>query len=308
MTISSKASPVDLRDLKEIYPFKSNYMNLNNFHYHYVDEGAGEPVILVHGNPTWSFYFRELIKGLKDTHRVIAPDHLGCGLSDKPSSKEYDFTLKSRVRDFETFVNHLNLDRKITLVVHDWGGMIAMAWAIRHLEKISRLVILNTAAFLPPEGKSLPLRLKLLHICPWFAVPAVQGLNLFARAALFMAPRKKLSPLIRKGLIAPYRSWQNRLAILKFVQDIPLFETDASYDIVQETDRRLSCLSHIPMLILWGAKDFVFDRDYYSEWVRRFPRATAKLYEEAGHYILEDIPERVLIEIRDFLNENPLSP
>lgn len=294
--------------LRQTYPFESHYANLNGHKYHYVDEGSGDPILMVHGNPTWSFYFRELIKGLKGTHRVIAPDHLGCGLSDKPSLKEYDFTLKSRVFDFEAFVETLGLDRKITLVVHDWGGMIGMAWACRHLEQIGRLIILNTAAFLPPHGKPLPLRLRLIRKLPWLAVPMVQGLNLFALSAIFMASNKKLPPIIRKGLLTPYGSWHNRLATLKFVQDIPLYETDASYDMVETTDRMIGGLSHIPMLILWGAKDFVFDRDYYKEWVRRFPEATAKIYEDAGHYILEDIPERVLEEIRMFLKEHPVAP
>ncbi|MBU4318393.1 MAG: alpha/beta fold hydrolase [Proteobacteria bacterium] len=308
MSLFQKASPVDMDGLRETYPFESHYINLNGHKYHYVDEGSGEPIVMVHGNPTWSFYFRELIKGLKGTHRVIAPDHLGCGLSDKPTFKEYDFTLKSRISNFETFVETLGLDRKITLVVHDWGGMIGMAWACRHPEKIGRLVILNTAAFLPPEGKPLPLRLRLIRKFPWLAVPMVQGLNLFALSAIFMASSKKLPPIIRKGLLTPYRSWHNRLATLKFVQDIPLYETDASYDMVETTDRMIGGLSHIPMLILWGAKDFVFDRDYYKEWVRRFPEALAKIYEDAGHYILEDIPERVLEEIRMFLKEHPVAP
>jgi haloalkane dehalogenase len=283
-------------------------MTLNGSQFNYVDEGQGDPVLMVHGNPTWSFYFRNLLMGLQDTHRVIALDHLGCGLSDKPSGKQYDFTLKSRVSDLENFVESLDITQKITLVLHDWGGMIGMAWALRHPDKIGRLIILNTAAFLPPKGKPLPWRLKAIRHFPWFAVPAVQGLNLFALAAIFMAPDKKLSPIVRKGLLAPYQTWRNRLAILKFVQDIPLFETDESYDMVKETDQRLESLSSVPMLILWGAKDFVFDRDYFNEWVRRFPRATAKLYEDAGHYILEDVPERVLMEIRAFLAGHPLEP
>jgi cis-3-alkyl-4-acyloxetan-2-one decarboxylase len=301
-----KASAVDLTRLRTLYPFQSRSVTLNGFQFNYVDEGQGDPILMVHGNPTWSFYFRDLLKGLQDTHRVIAPDHLGCGLSEKPSLKEYDFTLKSRVSDLDHFVQSLDITRKITLVVHDWGGMIAMAWAVRHMDRIGRLIVLNTAAFLPPQGKSLPLRLALLRRCPWLAVPLIQGLNLFALSAIVMAPYTKLSALAVKGLLAPYCCFRNRLAILKFVQDIPLYENDPSYGMVKDTDRRLETLSRIPMLILWGAKDFVFDRDYYQEWVRRFPGARAILYEDAGHYILEDIPERVLEEIRVFLEENPL--
>lgn len=301
-----KTSPVRLEGLENLYPFDSHYMDMDGLKIHYTDEGKGEPVVMVHGNPTWSFYFRNLILGLREDCRAIAPDHMGCGLSDKPSLAEYDFRLKSRIDDLDTLISRLNLDRKITLVMHDWGGMIGTAFALRKPERIGRIVVLNTAAFFPPGGKSIPLRLKLIRNMPWFAVPAVQGLNLFALAALFMAPYKKLPPEIKKGLLAPYKSWRNRTAVLKFVQDIPLYETDPSYAIVASVDRELHRLDHIPMLILWGEKDFVFHRDYFQEWKKRFPTATAKIYPDAGHYLVEDIPDRILTEIKTFIAKNPI--
>src|ERR1700730_9125742 len=119
---------------------------------HYLDEGSGEPVVMVHGNPTWSFYYRNLVEALSGQYRTIALDQIGCGLSDKADDSKYSYTLESRVADLEALLDHLEVDREITLVVHDWGGMIGMTYAARHPERIARLVILNTAAFpLPPS-------------------------------------------------------------------------------------------------------------------------------------------------------------
>jgi cis-3-alkyl-4-acyloxetan-2-one decarboxylase len=297
--------PVDMAPFQGLYPFESNYLDRNGLQYHYIDEGEGEPVLMVHGNPTWSFYFRRLIQGLSPGYRTIAVDHMGCGLSDKPDPDQYDFRLSSRIDDLDALVNHLDLDRPITLVVHDWGGMIAMAWAVRHPERIARIVVTNTAAFHPPGKKGLPLRLWLIRYLAPFAVPAVLGLNLFARGALFMAPRKRMSRMVRAGLVAPYNSWHNRMATLKFVQDIPMVPGDPGFDIVRKTDTGLHKLANIPMLICWGKHDFVFDMDYFNEWRRRFPNAETHLFENAGHYLLEDEPEVVLATVNDFFNRHP---
>jgi cis-3-alkyl-4-acyloxetan-2-one decarboxylase len=282
-------------------------MHVNGFACHYVDEGAGEPIVMVHGNPTWSFYFRNLIAGLRCRHRVIALDHIGCGLSEKPDKTRYDYCLKTRIDDFGAFCKQLDLTQKLTLVVHDWGGMIAMAHAVKHPETIGRLVIMNTAAFLPPGNKPLPYRLQMIRNFRYFAGPAVLGLNLFARAAIHMAPWKKLTKPVKQGLLAPYNSWKNRIATLKFVQDIPLSPSDPGYDDVLETDRRLDRLSRIPMLILWGAHDFVFDLDYLRQWQNRFPHATVHVFKNAGHYLLEDAPDESLEKIKVFLSLHPLS-
>ncbi|RLB78353.1 MAG: alpha/beta hydrolase, partial [Deltaproteobacteria bacterium] len=125
-------------------------MELNGLKYHFLDQGTGNPVVMIHGNPTWSFYFRNLIRELSDRYRTIAPDHIGCGLSDKPGIKQYDYRLQSRVRDLESFLEHLEIKEKITLVLHDWGGMIGMVYAVAKPQRIGRIVIMNTAAFLPP--------------------------------------------------------------------------------------------------------------------------------------------------------------
>src|SRR5210317_837044 len=147
--------------MSDLYPFENHFLELNGLQYHYLDEGQGEPVVMVHGNPSWSFYYRDLAKALRDRYRVIVPDHIGCGLSEKPGDGGYSYTLKQRVDDLESLLEHLDIDERITLVLHDWGGMIGMAYASRYPERIARLVILNTAAFHLPAGKHLPLALKI---------------------------------------------------------------------------------------------------------------------------------------------------
>jgi len=293
-------------EFRKLYPFQSRTMRIRGFRYHYLDEGTGDPVVMVHGNPTWSFYYRSLVKGLSHSYRAIVPDHIGCGLSDKPGVGQYDYRLKNRLEDFETFIRGLDLQKPLTLIVHDWGGMIGMAYARRHPEAIGRLIVLNTAAFPPPQEKRLPLRLRLIRDMPMIGVPAVLGLNLFVEGALLMASRRRLPVPVRKGLRAPYDTPRNRLATLKFVQDIPLTERDPGFDIVKDVGNHLHRLRHIPMLICWGAHDFVFDRDYYDEWHRRFPNAEMHYMEEAGHYILEDVPETVLALVKAFLRRHPL--
>jgi len=291
---------------RHLYPFQSRFMPINGHRYHYVDEGRGPAVLMLHGNPTWSFYYRHLIAALAPEHRVIAPDHIGCGLSDKPGPHAYGYRLADRVADLETFIDRLLPDTPLTVIVHDWGGMIGMAFALRHLSRIQRLVITNTSGFLPPAGKPIPLRLRLLRNIPSFAGPAVLGLNIFARAALIMAARQRLPRDVRRGLIAPYDRPKNRIATLRFVQDIPLSDGDPSFALVKSVDDQLHRLRHLPMLICWGRHDFVFDLDYFHEWQRRFPGAEAHLFENAGHYLLEDEPRAVTATIQDFLHRHPI--
>ena len=242
-----------------------------------------------------------MIKALSPEFRTIVPDHIGCGLSDKPGIDRYDYRLKSRVDDVETLLEELGVTRDITLVLHDWGGMIGMTYAVKHPERIRRLIVMNTAAFLIPDGKPLPIRLRLVRNIKPFAALAVLGFNVFAAGALSMASYKGLSADVRSGLIAPYNSWHNRIATLKFVQDIPVRKKDPSYGLVKYVDENLHRLKHIPMLILWGEHDFVFDRDFLLQWRRRFPDAKIETFKDAGHYVLEDAADRIVPMVRNFL-------
>jgi len=287
---------------RDSYPFASHYLDRAGPRMHYLDEGAGPPIVMVHGNPTWSFYYRRLITALRPTHRCIVPDHIGCGLSDKPGDDQYRYTLQSRVDDLDALLDHLGIDSGATLVVHDWGGMIGMACAVRRPGRFARFVVLNTAAFLLPPGKRFPWRLRVLHgrnLCTEFAV---RGLNLFSWPATWMATAKGLSKEARDGLTAPYDSWANRIAILRFVQDIPTRPRHRCYALTKSVDDALGTLADRPMLIGWGARDFVFDDFFLNEWLRRFPHAEIHRYDDAGHYVLEDAADRLIPTIREFVS------
>lgn len=293
---------IDCESFSHLYPYKSNFLKLKSgLNLHYVDEGKGSPVFMIHGNPTWSFYYRSLIDEIKSNNRAIAIDHIGCGLSDKPDGKSYSFNLESRVNDFKQLVDHTCPDEKISLVVHDWGGMIGVVYALQNLDKIEKIVITNTSGFFPPNKKGLPLRLWLLKYISAFATPAVLLFNLFSWAATFMAPFKKLPKDVKKGLVAPHNNVRNRISTLKFVQDIPLKKSDESYDLVRFADENLKELLQKDMLIVWGEHDFVFDKDYYNEWIERFPKVESHFFSDAGHYLFEDIPEKINPIIKDFL-------
>ena len=285
------------------YPFTSHYFDRDGLRLHYLDEGSGEPVVMLHGNPTWCYYYRKLVGALCGQFRCIVPDHMGCGFSDKPQPPRYDYSLGSRIDDLTYLLDHLNIRENMTLVVHDWGGMIGMAWAARHVEAIKRLVILNTAAFHLPRAKRLPFRLWLgrnTRLGAWL----IRSRNLFCRhAAGVGVKRKPLPPDVREWYLMPYDSWENRVAVLKFVQTIPLRPADPGYDIVSEVEATLPKFADKPALICWGMKDFVFDRHFLGEWQRRLPHAEVHRFHDCGHYVLEDAADEVIPLIERFLQE-----
>jgi pimeloyl-ACP methyl ester carboxylesterase len=283
----------------EFYSFKNNYLDLGGIKYHYLDEGKGDPVVMLHGNPTWSFYYRNLVLALRDSYRVIVPDHIGCGLSDKPDEKKYNYTLKQRVDDLEMLLSHLGINKEITLVVHDWGGMIGMAYAARHPERIKRLVILNTAAFHLPKTKKFPWQLWLTRTA--LGAFLVRGFNAFSLGAAIFGSKKPMAGKTRKAYLAPYNSWANRIAVLRFVQDIPLNPGDPAYELVSEVENNLSKFADRPILICWGEKDFVFDHHFLNEWIKRFPKAQVHRFSNAGHYVLEDAGEEIIPLVNKWL-------
>ena len=287
---------------EDLYPFEPHYADINGNKVHYVDQGKGAPVLMVHGNPTWSFYFRHLITGLSGRFRTIALDHIGCGFSDKPSAKTYDYTLDQRVEDLDALVRSLDINEKISLIVHDWGGMIGLAWALDNPDRVDKIVITNTSGFLLPASKRFPPALWAIKYLVPFAIPAVLGANVFARGALYIAPETRLPQSVKKGLVAPYNSWANRIATLKFVQDIPIIAKDRSYARVQKVDQGLCALNPDQLMFLWGTRDFVFDIHFLEEFKNRFPRSRAHVFEDAGHYLFEDKPGPTLELIQNFLS------
>ncbi|MED5401110.1 MAG: alpha/beta fold hydrolase [Planctomycetota bacterium] len=283
------------------YPFESHRLDLGGVGYNYVDEGVGPVILMVHGNPTWSFAWRAYIRELSSDYRVIAVDHVGCGFSDKPT--QYSYCLDQHATNLLELVDHLGLNQ-ITLCGHDWGGAIGMTAATRRPAQFSRFILSNTAAF---RSKKIPLRISVCRT-PLLGALGVRGLNLFSRAAMRMAVAdpSRLSPAARAGYLAPYDSWAHRIAIHRFVQDIPLRSSHPSYQTLLDTENGLAQFAGHPVLLTWGEQDWCFTTEFLGEFERRFPSARTLRFPDAGHLLFEEVPDQVLAGIRTFLTDFPL--
>ena len=290
-----------------LYPFTGHFLERPGGKLHYLDEGSGDSVVMLHGNPTWSFYYRNLVLALRDSYRCIVPDHIGCGLSDKPPETVYDYSLKSRIEDLEALLEHLDLRKNLTLVLHDWGGMIGMAFAARHPESVKRIIASNTAAFRMPDTKRLPFSLRLgrnTRLGAWLILKK----NAFCRLATRWAVKRQSLPRdVREMYLMPYDSPEHRVAVLKFVQTIPLSSADPGYDIVFGTEMARSLFLETPTLLLWGMKDFVFDKHFLVAWQHHYPHAEVHTWPDCGHYLLEDAPDEVIMRVREFLAKHSIT-
>ncbi|MBF0275101.1 MAG: alpha/beta fold hydrolase [Nitrospinae bacterium] len=243
-------------------------------------------MLMLHGNPTWSYYYRNVVKKFSSSYRCVVPDHIGCGNSDKPQN--YAYQLRNHIDNLCFLVDFLKLEN-ITLIVHDWGGAIGMGFAVRNPEKIKRIVILNTAAFLINR---IPFRINICKL-PFFGDIAIRGFNAFAKSALFMAVKKPLSPEVQAQYIKPYNNWKNRIATLRFVQDIPMTPSHPTWNTLKEIEEKLPLLNSTPKLICWGMKDFCFNDIFLKRWETIYPEAEIHRFENAGHYVLEDAQEEI---------------
>ena len=280
--------------LNKLYPFKSNYFKLkSDLSLHYLDEGQGPSILMVHGNPTWSFYYRNLVAEFSASHRVIVPDHIGCGLSDKP--QDYEYTLSNHIDNLEKLVLQLGL-KDFVLIVHDWGGPIGFGLIDRHPDLVKKIVILNTAAY---TSKVIAFQINMCRI-PILAEQVMRRLNGFAVVATFMAVAKKMSPAVRKGYLYPYDNYKNRIAIARFVADIPMNQNHRSYQTLKNIEDSLA-QHKCPRLILWGQRDFCFHDYFLGRWREIYPDATVKTFANAGHYILEDAKEEIINELKQFI-------
>lgn len=272
-------------------------MDSNGHRLAYLDEGKGPVVVMLHGNPSWSYLYRKVVRQLQGRYRCIVPDHLGCGFSDKP--QEASYSLNMHIHNLEALLQGLGIDR-CTLILHDWGGAIGMGWAVRHPAQVAAIVACNTAAF---ASTRMPWR---IAMCRWpiFGPLALRGLNAFARAAIFMAVSKKMRSEVAQGFLAPYDSWENRIALLRFVQDIPMNKEHPSWLTLAAIEAGLPLFAATPMLLCWGGADFCFDRHFYDEWRCRFPQAEAHYFTDAGHYLFEDALEDIAPLISRFLEHN----
>lgn len=287
----------NLDSIRTEYPFEPKTLDIGGRRLSYLDEGPkdGKAILLLHGNPTWSFYYRRLVLALRDQYRVIVPDHMGCGLSDKP--QDYDYTLENHIENLDRLVHELGLE-SVTMGVHDWGGAIGFGWATKHPRAVRSLIVFNTAAF---RSARIPFRIWLCRL-PLVGEIAVRGMNAFVGAAvtLSMATEKKerFTQEVSRGYLEPYGSWADRVAIHRFVKDIPLSPADESYETITRVEQGLSQFRGAPMTIIWGMRDWCFDTVFLDEWVARFPAADVHRFEDAGHFVVEDTHERIAPIVR----------
>jgi len=282
---------------EEEYPFESHWYRAGEHTLHYIDEGSGPPLLMVHGNPTWSFAWRRFVKELSREYRVIAIDHLGCGFSEKPQDRGL-YVLDQHIARLAGLVESLDL-QDVTLFGHDWGGAIGMGCAGRQPSRFKRFVLMNTAAF---RSRRIPVRIALCRI-PVLGRIAVQGLNLFSLMALRMAVSQPLPRPVRDGLVAPYDSWQNRIAVHEFVQDIPLQQSHRSYQTLVDVEQCLAQFQNHPVLLVWGMQDWCFTPEFLDEFRKRFPAAEELPLEQAGHYVFEDGFQDIMPRVRKFLSQ-----
>ena len=263
----------------------------------YVDEGprTDEAVLMLHGNPTWSYYYRHLVQALAPSLRCVAPDHIGMGLSAKP--RDYDYTLATRIADIEALVTTLGLKR-VHLVVHDWGGAIGFGLAARHAAMVGKIVVLNTAAF---ASKRIPARIAVCKL-PVIGPLLVRGFNGFAWPATWMAMhRRRLTAEEKRGYLLPYDSWANRVAVSAFVQDIPLHTEHPTWATLQTVEQGLAQFRDRPALVIWGGRDFCFNDEFLARWRQVLAGAETHRLSDAGHYVLDDARDEVLPRITAFL-------
>lgn len=277
---------------RQEYPFSSHYLaapvdrNGIGGRLHYVDEGAKDShntILAVHGNPTWSFYYRSIVSRFRQKNRVIALDNLGCGLSDKPL--DYDYCLANHTANLLHLIDTLDL-KNITLVVHDWGGAIGLGGAVERAERINQVIVLNTAAFPPPY---IPFR---ISVCRWPFIGsfAMRYWNAFAWPATFMAIDRlpRLSPAAKAGLLAPYDTPAHRIAIDRFVHDIPMNTNHRTYAVLEKLERDLVRLIDKPIHFVWGMKDWCFKPQCMERMSKVWPHATRQELADVGHYVMEE--------------------
>lgn len=287
------------------WPYQPRWFETGDGRMHYVDEGPshGRPVVMVHGNPTWGYLYRHFIPPLVTAgFRAIVPDHLGFGRSDKPDDPEL-YRVPRHAARLDALLQSLDL-RDATVVPHDWGGPIGLAWAARHPERVRSLAILNTVVHRPPEKVKLPLPLHLFRT-PGVGELMVKRLHAFVRVFLFKAGvvhRERFAPEVRAAYLAPHRSWGSRTAILVFPREIPSGPEGPVSDFLDEVHAGLRALADRPVFIAWAMKDIAFTPDMLDRlWLRDFPDATVLRLEDAGHYLQEDAHERIVPALVEFL-------
>jgi haloalkane dehalogenase len=279
----------------EAYPFAPHSFKTPEGTMHYVDEGEGAPIVFVHGNPSWSFQFRNQIKGLSGTHRCIAPDHIGFGLSDKPF--DWTYLPQGHAEHFEMFLESLDL-KDITLVLEDWGGPIGLSYAIKHPNRVRNLVISNTWMW------SVRRQLYYQFFSGFVGGPLgrylIRNRNFFAKSMMVrtFGVKERLTPKIHEQYLRPLGTPEDRKGCWVFPKQI----VGASEWLSSLWNQR-QALAPMNILLAWGMKDIAFREKELNRWRAAFPKARVVRYEDAGHFVSEEKPGELTEEIRRHLQD-----
>jgi pimeloyl-ACP methyl ester carboxylesterase len=281
------------------FPFAPHYLTVDDVRLHFVDEGAGEPVVLVHGDPTWGYLYRTFVPALARRRRCIVPDHMGMGKSETPAHP-YPYRLGHHIANLEALVLALDV-RTATLVVHDWGGPVGLGVAVRHPDRIKRLVLMNTWASAPWPGAPFPRLIELIRSAR--GERFVLERNGYLDPALLgtTAHPERFTPTVLQAYRAPFPTPASRRALLCWSRDIPVSDADPSYPEMKRIEERLTLFASIPTLLVWGMRDPVLPPQVLRWWQDRLPHAVTREIEEASHFLQEDAPEQVLNALEEFL-------
>lgn len=285
-------------DFGGTFPFEAHFLDVGDLRIHYVDEGPRDagPILMLHGNPTWSYMYRVPIRSLAERgHRCVAFDHMGFGRSSKPAEPRR-YILSTHVQNAIGVLDELDLT-DVTLVCHDWGGPIGLGAALERPERVSRVVAMNTWAWELPSF--LPGFLRQFRSEGLGEILALASNAVVESIPGGMASRNRDGAMM-DAYRAAHPDYWSRLGTLAFIRDIPLTENDVSAPLMGHIHQSLSELN-LPLLLVWGMRDRVFVPAFLDQWQAIFPDAH-RVELQAGHYLVEDCPHEVADSIHEFVS------
>jgi cis-3-alkyl-4-acyloxetan-2-one decarboxylase len=284
-------------DFAGTFPFEGRFAVAGQVRIHYVDEGPRDaaPILMLHGNPTWSYMFRRPIAELsRRGHRCLAFDHMGFGRSDKPPRLKR-YALQSHIDNGLAVIDQLDL-RDILLVVHDWGGPIGLGAALERTERLRGVVVMNSWAWELPSF--LPPFLREFRTEGLGELLALAG-NLLVESIPGGMANRAVDPVMMDAYRAPFPDYWSRAGTLAFEREIPLTERDRSAPVISSVHERLPEIG-VPLMLIWGMHDRVFQPVFLDQWRELFPEARVIELEDAAHYVVEDRPDAVIEAIDEF--------
>lgn len=275
------------------FPFEPHFETINGFRMHYVDEGEGEPILCLHGMPTWGYLYRKFIKKLSIKNRVIAPDQMGFGKSDVPQNKEYK--MEEHVNNLKELLITLDL-RDITLVVQDWGGPIGLGFAVDFSGRIKRLVIMNTSVGVMNKDKK-----------PWYAKLEEKGIydqfimNIEGVIKGGIYNKEKITDTMIEAYTSPFPEEKYYIGALAWPKDIPVGRNHPSAAIMQHVRDNLDKLSEKEKILIWGLNDPIFPERTINWWHKIYPNIETHKIPNASHFLQEDAPKKIISIIQNFI-------